>query len=143
VLGDNVGATILQCHPMRYEFPGQFEIVDSGARPGVVSLQRRARHGASGLELNFAAVSSHDLPWSLEGVAVEEKGPGLFGIRSAGNNFRVAARSLQIHESARIYGRAVQLARFSVSQRILWMLLLWSARFAWGQSLIRQLRRNR
>ena len=56
---------------------------------------------------------------------------------------RVAARSLQVHETARIYGRGVQLARFPFAQRILWTLLLWSARFAWGQGLIRRLRRNR
>lgn len=128
---------------MRYEFSGRFETIDSGARPGDLSLRRRAHRDAPELELHFAAVSSHDLPWSLEGIVVEEKGPGLIGVRSAGTGYRVAARSLQVHESARIYDRAVQLARFPFSQRILWTLLLWSARFAWGQGLIRRLRRNR
>jgi hypothetical protein len=128
---------------MRYEFSGRFETIDSGARPGDLSLRRAARHDAPELELHFAAVSSHDLPWSLDGIVVEQKGPGLVGVRSAGNNYRVAARSLQVHETARIYGRGVQLARFPFAQRILWTLLLWSARFAWGQGLIRRLRRNR
>jgi hypothetical protein len=127
---------------MRYEFSGQFETIYSGARPGELSLRRLARNHVCGLELHFAAVSTHDLPWTLDGIVVEESGPGLFAIRSAGTNYRVTARSLQVHETARIYGGAVQLARFPVSQRILWMLLLWIARFSWGQSLIRRLRRN-
>jgi hypothetical protein len=128
---------------MRYEFTGQFETVYSGARPGELSLRRLQRNHVPGLELHFAAVSSHDLPWTLDGIIVEENGPGLFGIRSARANYRVAARSLQVHEGARIYGRAVQLAHFPFSQRILWTLLLWSARFNWGQNLLRRLRRNR
>jgi hypothetical protein len=128
---------------MRYEFSGRFETIDSGARPGDLLLRRRARHAAPQLELHLAGVSSHDLPWSMDGVVVEEKGPGLIGVRSGDNNYRVAARSFQIHETARIYGHAVQLAHFPFSQRILWTLLLWSARFAWGQGLIRRLRRNR
>lgn len=129
--------------PMRYEFSGQFETVYSGARPGELSLRRMARSHVSGLELHFAAVSSHDLPWTLDGIVVEESGPGLFAIRSARTNYRVAARALQVHESARIYGAAVQLARFPLWQRILWMALLWVARFSWGQNLIRRLRRSR
>ncbi len=127
---------------MRYEFSGQFETVYSGARPGELSLRRLARNDVSGLELHFAAASSHDLPWTLDGIVVEENGPGLFAIRSARANYRVAARSLQVHETARIYGAAVQLARFAPSQRILWMLLLRVARFNWGQDLIRRLRRS-
>lgn len=127
---------------MRYEFAGQFETVSSGARPGELSLRRLRRNHVCGLELHFAAVSSHDLPWTLDGIIVEETGPGLFGIRSARATYRVAARSLQVHETARIYGRALQLVRFPFSQRILWMLLLWSARFTWGQNLLHWLRRD-
>jgi hypothetical protein len=128
---------------MRYEFFGQFETVYSSARPAELSLRRLARDQVGGVELHFASVSSHDLPWTLEGIVVEENGSGLFTIRSAKSNYRVAARSLQVHEAVRIYDRALQLARFPLSQRILWMPLLWSARFGWGQALIRRLRRNR
>ncbi|HZF26118.1 MAG TPA: hypothetical protein VEZ88_07635 [Steroidobacteraceae bacterium] len=129
---------------MQQEFSGRFEVVDAGAGSGGLSLERRARRDVSGIALLFADVASHDLPRQLDGVAVDAaaSASGSFSVRSGVANYHVAARSLQIHESAQIYAHALPLARFPFSQRVLWTLLLWSARFSWGQSLIRRLRGN-
>ena len=127
---------------MRHEFSGQFDVLDSGVRPGVLVLQRHEADGRD-VELLFAAVSAHDLPRALGGVVLDDTASrdGVFNIRSGAANYRVAARSVQVHERVPIYGQAIRLARFPVWQRLLWILLLWSARYGWGQWLIARWRR--
>jgi hypothetical protein len=128
---------------MRYDFSGRFEVLDSGVRPGELVLKRQEGRDGPGVELLFAAVSRHDLPRELAGVALDDAASldGVFELRSGSANYHVAARSIQVHETVRIYGRAIQLARFPISQRLLWMLLLWSVRYGWGQRLIARWRR--
>ncbi len=120
-------------------------MLDSGARPGELVLKRQEGRDDPGVELLFAAVSRHDLPRELAGVALNDAASpdAVFDIRSASTNYHVVARSVQVHETVRIYGRAIHLARFPISQRLLWMLLLWSAKYGWGQRLIARWRRGR
>ncbi|HEY7379049.1 MAG TPA: hypothetical protein VH542_10230 [Steroidobacteraceae bacterium] len=126
---------------MRQEFPGRFEVTDVRAPRGSVRLERRARRDAPAVEVLFARVTRHDLPERLDNLAVDtEASDSGFLLRSGAANYHVAARSVQIHEGARIYDR-LPLGRFALSQRLLWSLLLWSARYSWGQALIRRLRR--
>ncbi|HKE45850.1 MAG TPA: hypothetical protein VKB41_15065 [Steroidobacteraceae bacterium] len=125
---------------MQQQFPGRFDI-ESGAHAGVLRMERRAGREGAALALLFAGVSSHNLPARLEGVSVDDApSNGGFSVRSGEVNYRVAARSVQIHEAAKIYDRALPLARFRFSQRLSWSVLLWCARFSWGQNLIRRLR---
>lgn len=129
---------------MRHEFPGRFDVLDSGGRPGELILRSRKNGQGHGVELRFAAVSSHDLPRELTGITLDDAAVSgrVFTIRSSAANYHVAARSVQVHEAVAIYGRAIRLARFPVSQRLLWLLLLWSARYGWGQRLIARWRRQ-
>lgn len=127
---------------MQCEYPGRFELCDSRQRPTPVLLRRAARRGQPSVEILFAAVTDHELPPTLDGINVRTDSSRLnqFVITSGTSSYRVHARSMQVHEAAQIYGRALPLARFAFGARMLWMLLLWSARFSWGQSLIRRLR---
>jgi len=125
---------------MQQEFPGRFELFDARARGGGLRLERRSRGTGSRVEILFACVTTHDLPASLDGVAVASAASGAgFRVRSGAANHHVAARSVQIHEGASIYDR-LPLGRFSFAQRLLWSVLLWIARFSWGQALIGRLR---
>jgi hypothetical protein len=125
---------------MQQEFSGRFEVFDARAQGGAVRVERRARGNAPGVELLFARVTTHDLPARLEGVVVDTApSNGGFRLHSGAANYRVVARSVQIHEGARIYDR-LPLGRFSFPQRLMWNVLLWTARFSWGQALIRRLR---
>lgn len=125
---------------MQQEFPGRFEVFDARARGGSVRLERRARDDAPAVEVLFARVTRHDLPERLDNVVVDtEASESGFRLGSGAANYHVAARSVQVHEGAHIYGR-LPLGRFALSQRLLWSLLLWSARYPWGQALIRRLR---
>jgi hypothetical protein len=125
---------------MQQEFPGRFEVFDARAQGGSVRLERRARAEAPGVELLFARVASHDLPARLDGLVVDtDVSRAGFRVRSGAANYHVAAQSVQIHEGVRIYDR-LPLGRFPFSQRVLWNLLLWSARFSWGEALIGRLR---
>ena len=123
---------------MRHEFPGRFDVLDSGVRPGELILRSRKDDHGHGVELLFAAVSSHDLPRELGGITLDDAAApgGVFEICAGTANHRVVARSVQVHEGVAIYGQSIRLARFPVSQRLLWILLLWSARYGWGQRLI-------
>lgn len=127
---------------MTFQHHGRFALIDSGRRPAAVVLRRLPRDNAAALEIVFARVTHHDLPAVLDGLAVREtrRGDQEYLVSSAGRDYRVHARSLSIHESATIYGRVLPLARFALKRRLLWMFLLWSARFAWGQALIRRIR---
>lgn len=101
----------------------------------------------SGLRLLFNAVERHDLPAALDGVRVGRSAnagddtlpAGEFQVMSGGREFRVRARSLQIHERAALYGSVIALPKFALRQRLLWTALLTVARFQWGQALIRRL----
>lgn len=101
----------------------------------------------SDLRLLFNAVERHDLPASLDGVRVERAAhagdesasPGEFQLASGGREFRVRARSVQIHEPAALYGSVIALPKFALRQRLLWTMLLTVARFEWGQALIRRM----
>ena len=125
---------------MEQEFSGRFEVFDARARGGGLRLERHARGHVPGVDVLFARVASHDLPASLDGVAVDTAGSAAgFRVRSGAANYHVAARSVQIHEGSGIYER-LPLGRFSPAQRLLWSALLWIARFSWGQALIGRLR---
>ncbi len=142
VVGDN--GLSLRAIPslMTFQHPGCFSLIDSGRRPAAIVLRRSPRGDEAAIEVVFARVTHHDLPTILDSIVVHESRSGerVYLVSSAGRDYRVHARSLRIHESTVIYGRALPLARFALHQRLLWTLLLWSARFAWGQALIRRIR---
>ena len=66
-----------------------------------------------------------------------------FEFSERGRHWEVQARSLQVHETVDLYGRAIALPRYALRQRLLWSLLLGLARFNWGQALIRRLTSRR
>lgn len=127
---------------MPFRFPGRFVLIDSGRRPGAVVLRGVVRARERPVEILFLRVTAHDLPATLEGVEVRDHGPEhAYSVSSAGGgDYRVQAATVQCHEPATICDRVLTLARFRPGQRLLWTVLLWSARFAWGQALIRWLR---
>lgn len=99
----------------------------------------------NGLRLLFSAVERHDLPGSLEGVRVDREPHApddrrlpRYEVTSGERQFTVVARSVQIHERAALYGNVISLPRFRLRQRLVWALLLFAARFEWGQALIRR-----
>jgi hypothetical protein len=124
---------------MTFDYPGRFTLQDSGRRPGGLVLRRDPQDGEPAVEYLFAHVTQHDLPQSLNGISVREFGftDREWLVSSGGRDYRVGACSLQIHEGAAIYGRVLPLARYSSIRRALWTVLLWMARFGWGQALIR------
>lgn len=127
---------------MPQRFPGRFVLIDSGRRPGAVALRGAVRAGERAAEILFIGVTRHELPGSLDEVDIRGDGSkaGGYLVGCAQGHYRVQAGSLQIHEPATIYGRALTLARFGLERRLLWTVLLWGARFAWGRALMRRLR---
>lgn len=125
-----------------FEHPGRFILVDAAQRPGPILLRREPQGGEPAIEYRFAHVTEHDLPPTLNGISVREYGftDREWLVSSAGRDYHVQARSLQIHEGVSIYGGALPLARFAPMQRALWTLLLWVVRFGWGRALIRWVR---
>lgn len=124
---------------MTFDYPGRFTLLDAGSRPGSLVLRRDPQDGEPAVEYLFAHVTRHDLPSSLNGISVREFGftDREWLVSSAGRDYHVQARSLQIHERAAIYGRVLPLAHYSSTRRVLWTVLLWVARFGWGSALIR------
>lgn len=124
---------------MTFDHPGRFTLVDSGRRPGCLVLRREPQDGEPAVDYLFAHVTQHDLPQSLNGISVREFGftDREWLVSSAGRDYHVHARSLQIHEGVSIYGRVLPLARYSSTRRALWTVLLWLVRFGWGRALIR------
>jgi len=119
-------------------FAGRFSVTEER---GVLVLARSREN----LQLIFSQVASHDLPARLDGVCLATVRPmpgdasrSCFELRSGASSCTVAARSLQIHEQAALYGNVIPLPRFGVRQRLLWSLLLRAARFRCGQALIRR-----
>jgi len=97
------------------------------------------------LVLLFTDAIGGDLPAAVEHPKITELAARTdpervtFEIRSSANRWLLEARSLQVHERVELYGTAISLPRFALRERILWTLLLWAARFEWGQALIGKL----
>jgi len=98
------------------------------------------------MEVRLQGVLQHALPERIENprivqlsVTSEARARRLYEIQSPGGSWRIEADSLQVHEHPALFGRAVALPRFRFSQRILWGLLLWMARFQRGRALIERL----
>jgi hypothetical protein len=127
---------------MTFEQPGRFILVRPGQPADAILLRREPRDAEPAFEFLFARVTQHELPATLNGVSVREYGftDREWLISSAGRDYRVQARSLQVHEGASIYGSILPLSHFATRQRLLWTVLLWLVRFGWGRSLIRWIR---
>lgn len=127
---------------MTFDHPGRFTLIDAGQRPGGLVLRRELQDGEQAIEYLFAHVTQHDLPQALNGISVREFGftDREWLVSSAGRDYHVHARSLQIHEGVSIYGGVLPLARYSSTRRALWTVLLWLVRFSWGRALIRRAR---
>jgi hypothetical protein len=124
---------------MTFQHHGRFELIDPGSRPASVVL-RHAR-GERRIEAVFGRVTQHQLPAALDGVVIRAgDAPQRFVVSSGGREYAVHAQSLRIHESVALHGRVLQLARYPLRRRLLWTVLLWCARFDWGQALIRRVR---
>jgi hypothetical protein len=126
---------------MIFRHRGQFSLIDPGTRPAAVVLRHASTHDERA-EAVFGRVTKHDLPATLDGVAIRRGSPPdqSFVVSSAGRDYRVVAGSLRIHEGVALYARVLPQAHFSARQRLLWTVLLWAARFTWGQALIRRVR---
>ena len=124
---------------MTFDHPGRFTLQDVGRRPGGLVLRREAQDSEPAIEYLFAHATQHDLPQALNGISVREFGftDREWLVSSAGRDYHVRARSLQIHEGVSIYGGVLPLARYSSGRRALWTVLLWLVRFGWGRALIR------
>ncbi len=98
----------------------------------------------SGFALFFSGVADNVLPARLGSVRVRAApvagadGRTQFEVMSDSGNWTVAARSLQVHERAQLYGKVIRLPRFELRRRLLWQLLLRVARYRFGQALIRR-----
>lgn len=128
---------------MTFRHDGRFALIDSGSRPAAVVLRHVPARGEQRIEAVFGRVTQHELPWTLDGIAIRtDASPERmrFIVSSGGRDYSVHAQSLRIHEGAALYGRVLPLVRYPLRQRLLWTVLLWCARFAWGQALIRRLR---
>ena len=123
---------------MTFRHDGRFSLIDPGTRPAAVVLRHAASRAGQRVEAVFGRVTQHELPALLDGIVIRAGAP--FVVSSAGRDFRVHAQSLRIHEGAALYGRVLPQARFPLRKRLLWTALLWSARFRWGQALIRRAR---
>jgi hypothetical protein len=139
-LVDNSASPLARSMTFRHD--GRFALLDPGSRPAAIVLRHAPARDVERVELVFGRVMLHDLPSSLDGVAVRSDAPGLFVATSAGRDYRVHAQSLRVHHGTALYGRVLPLARYPIRQRVLWTVVLWCARFAWGQALIRRLRRR-
>jgi hypothetical protein len=127
---------------MTFRHDGRFALIDPGTRPATVVLQHAPARSAHRIEAVFGRVTQHELPDALDGIVIRvHNATGMpFVVSSAGRDFSVQAQSLRIHEGVALYGGVLPQARFPFGQRMLWTLLLWSARFRWGQALIRRVR---
>ncbi len=127
---------------MTFQHGGRFSLIDPGARPAAVVLRHAPRHSGTTVEVVFARVTEHDLPLALAGITIrtDPQHERVFVVASAGRDYRVHAQSLRIHRGAPLYGPVLPQARFAFRKRLLWASLLWSARFGWGQALIRRIR---
>ncbi|HSD75713.1 MAG TPA: hypothetical protein VLB75_13165 [Steroidobacteraceae bacterium] len=127
---------------MTFQHDGRFSLIDPGTRPAAVVLRHAPARSEGRVEAIFGRVAQHDLPAVLDGVVIRTQAArGMpFVVRSAGRDFSVHAQSLRIHAGVALYGGVLPQARFPFTQRVLWALLLWSARFRWGQALIRRMR---
>src|SRR5262245_19471022 len=131
---------------MRIAYDGMFR-VHAGAA-GRMTLRAAAREPV--LEVLLSGVTLRDAPATLHGLHIEEETvqpdrgrgsvPARFQVRSADGGQSFATASVQIHEHPVLYGRAIALPRFGLLRRLLWTVLLWLARFDWGQALIRRAR---
>ncbi len=115
-------------------FAGPFEVSESGS---AVVLTR----AGGGLRLIFNGVDRHDLPARLDSVTLPRPAAssGAFRLSTVRSQHTLIARSVQVHERAALYGPVIALPRFPVSGRLKWTVLLWVARFEWGQALISRL----
>jgi hypothetical protein len=127
---------------MTFRHDGRFLLIDPGRRPAAVVLRHAPARVEQGVEVVFGRVTQHDLPGLLDRIVMRTPAAsGMpFVVSSAGYDFAVHAQSVRIHTGVSLYGSVLPQARFPLGQRVLWMLLLWSARFRWGQALIRRLR---
>jgi hypothetical protein len=128
---------------MTFRHDGCFALIDPGSRPAAVVLRHARARGEEWIEAVFGRVTQHELPPTLDGIAIRaDADPGRmrFIVSSGGRDYAVHAQSLRIHEGAALYGRVLQLPRYPLPQRLLWTVLLWCARFDWGQALMRRLR---
>lgn len=128
---------------MTFEHHGRFELIDPGSRPAAIVLRYVPARAQQWLEVVFGRVRQHELPAALEDIAIREQAAPaekLFVVSSGGRDYRVRAQSLRIHAGAALYGTVLPLARYPLRKRMLWTLLLWCARFDWGQALIRRVR---
>jgi hypothetical protein len=125
---------------MAFRHDGRFALRDPGSRPAAVVLRHAPARGEQWVEAVFGRVTQHDLPATLviRAPAAHERTP--FVVSSAGRDYGVHAQSLRIHSGAALYGPVLRLARYPLRKRLLWNVLLWCARFAWGQALIRRVR---
>ena len=124
---------------MTFQHQGRFELLDPGSRPASIVL-RHARD-ARRIEAVFGRVTQHDLPATLDGLAIRAGAvPQSFVVSSRGRDYAVHAQSLRVHHGIALYGRVLPLARYPLHRRLLWTALLWCARFDWGQALIRRVR---
>jgi hypothetical protein len=127
---------------MTFEQPGRFILLQPKQPAGAIVLRREPHGGEPAFEFVFARVTQHDLPATLNGVSVREYGftDREWLVNSAARDYRVQARSLQVHENASLYGSVLPPPRLATRQRLLWKALLWLVRFGWGRALIRWLR---
>jgi len=127
---------------MTFEQPGRFSLLHPGQPPGAILLRRDPHDGEPAFEFLFARVTQHNLPATLNAISVREYGftDREWMVSSAGRDYRVQARSLQMHEGVSIYGRVLPLPRFAATQRMLWTVLLRLVRYDWGRALIRMIR---
>jgi hypothetical protein len=127
---------------MTFEQPGRFNLLQPREPAGAIVLRREPHDGEPAFEFTFARVTQHDLPAALNGISVREYGftDREWLVSSAGRDYRVQARSLQMHEGVSLYGRVLPVARFAARRRLLWTTLLWLVRFGWGRTLIRWIR---
>ncbi len=128
---------------MTFRHDGRFSLIDPGTRPAAVILRHEPARTEQRVEVVFGRVTRHELPAVLEGIVILTGAAGdrgLFVLSSGPRDYRVHAQSLRIHAGVALYGRVLPQARFPLRQRLLWTVLLWSARFSWGQALIRRAR---
>ena len=115
-------------------FAGPFEVSESGS---AVVLTR----AGGDLKLVCNVAGAHDLPARLDGLTLQRAiAPDrAFRLSTSQGQHVLNALSVQVHERVSLYGTVIALPRFALGERLKWSLLLWVARFHWGQALIRRL----